>query len=453
MIETIISLGEIMVLFKKSSKKNIKFIDSDDLYSKVIDPNSLLVKIHEIVDFDHYRPILEPLYSEDGQHAYDCIFMFKICILQYLESISSERQTIKQIKTNLEYKYFLDLAIDDPVPHATKIGTFRKRLGEDKFKELFDEFVNVLRINNIITDDETRYMDATHQLADVSKQSINTLLAKSCNTLYKIIQNHEDLDLSNEIKFEINDFKLSEIEQKNRFVLLVEVAYKLQEKAKLLLENFEDSKLEEAYEIVNRIVKERSVKNGEKIQRKNSENKGKLASVSDKDATWGSKSKNYQFLGYKHNVTSTESGFIEVVSTHQGHKCDEEFYIEDAKKISGNKIVADTTYGSLDNRKKSKKDLHIDLVSPCRKNIKAHLHSQTMEDAFQYNQTEQYKNEMKKRGSIIEGIFGVMKKRHNFSRAKLRTKTKVSLMAQIAGFAMNLKALVKWYLAPALLKS
>lgn len=453
MIEIIISLGEIMVLFKKSSKKNMKFIDSNDLYSKVIDPDSLLVKIHELIDFNHYRPILESLYSEEGQHAYDCIFMFKICVLQYLEVISSERQTIKQIKTNLEYKYFLDLAIDDPVPHFTKIGTFRKRVGEEKFKELFEEFVNVLRINNIITDDETRYMDATHQLADVSKQSINTLLSKSCKSLYKLIQKHEELDLLNEINFDINDFNLSEIEQKNRFVLLVKIAYKLQEKAKLILENFEDSKLKDAYEIVNRIVKERSIKKDDEIKRKNSDDKGKLASVSDKDATWGSKSKDYQFLGYKHNVTSTESGFIEVISTHQGHKSDEEFYVEDAKKSTGKKIVTDSKYGTKDNRKISKNNLNIQLVSPCRKNMKAHLDSQIMEDAFQYNQTKQYKIDMKKRGSYVEGIFGVMKKKHNFARAKLRSMSKVSMMAQIAGFAMNLKALAKWYLAPAILKS
>ncbi len=436
-----------MVIFKKSSKENVKFIDSNDLYLKVIDPNSILVKIYNLVDFDHYRSILEPLYSDNGQHAYDCVFMFKICILQYLESISSERQTTKQIKTNLEYKYFLDLAINDPVPHYTKIGTFRKRVGEEKFKELFDKFVKVLKMNHIITDDETRYMDATHQLADVSKQSINSLLTKSCKTVFDLIQKHEHFKLENEIDFNVNDFLLSESEQKNRFVLLVKIAYELQDKANQLLIDFEDSKLKEAANILKRIVKERSIKNQDKIERKNSKDKGKLASLSDKDATWGSKSKDYQFLGYKHNVTATESGFIEVVSTHQGHKSDEEFYFNDAKKSSGKKIIADSKYGTYDNRKISETDLEIKLVSPCRKNMKAHLHSQIMENAFQYNQTKQYKNEMKKRGSLIEGIFGVMKKGHNFSRAKVRGISKVSMMAQIAAFAMNLKALVKWDLA------
>jgi transposase len=438
-----------MVIFKKSSKNNVKFIDSNELYLKLIDPNSLLLKIHDLVDFEHYRPILEPLYSDNGQHPYDCIFMFKICILQYLESLPSERQTIKQIKTNLEYKYFLDLAINDPVPHFTKIGTFRKRVGEEKFKELFDEFVEVLRVNHIISDDETRYMDATHQLADVAKQSINTLLTKSCKNVFDLIQKHENFQMQSKIDFNVNDFKLSESEQKNRFVLLVKIAYELQDKAKEILENIEDSKLREAVEILGRIVKERSVKVGNKIKRENSEDIGKLASLSDKDATWGSKSKDYQFLGYKHNVTATESGFIEVISTHQGHKLDDEFYLNDAKKSTGKKIVTDTVYGTLDNRKKSEA-IEKQLVAPYRKNMKAHFKESIMENVFQYNHTEQYKKEMTKRGSLVEGIFGVMKKGHRFCKAKFRGISKVSIQAQIAGFAMNLKALVKWDLARAL---
>ena len=91
------------------------------------------------------------------------------------------------------------------------------------------------------------------------------------------------------------------------------------------------------------------------IRREDSDDTSKLASVTDKDATWGSKSKDYQFLGYKHNVTSTESGFIEVISTHQGHETDDSFYLEDAKESTGEKIVTDGMYGTLDNRMESEK--------------------------------------------------------------------------------------------------
>jgi hypothetical protein len=143
----------------------------------------------------------------------------------------------------MEYRYFLDLAIDDELPHFTKVGCFRARLGEETFAELFEMFVSNLKELGIITKDEVRYMDAT----------------------------------------------------------------------------------------------------------------------------WGAKSKDYQFLGYKHNVTATETGFIEVISTHQGHKGDE---------------------------------------------------------SFLYNKKDQYKKEMRKRGSLIEGIFGCTKNKNHLRRAKYRGITK-----------------------------
>jgi transposase len=437
-----------MAKFKKHTKNNVKFIDSEKLYDSLIDKKSLLYKIHNLVDFDHYRIILDPLYSEEGRSAHDCIFMFKICILQYLEGNLTERETTRKIQTNLEFKYFLDMAIDDSVPHFTKIGTFRKRVG-DKFEDLLGEFVKTLKDLHIISDDEVRYMDATHQLGDVQAISVNTLLSLSCKDLHDKINVYGVFTPKDMPDLKSKDFLLSEGQRKKRFVELVGFAQELCNEAKRILESQEDKDLSESYNIVTRIIKERSSVENDKIIRKNSDDKGKLASVSDKDVTWGSKSRDYQFLGYKHNVTATENGFIEVVSTHQGHIGDEAMYVEDAKKTSAKKIVADSKYGTMENREASK-ELGIQLVSPHRKNMKAHLKNQVMEEAFQYNHTAKYKEDMKKRGWIIEGIFGVMKKKHNFARAKVRGIKKVGMMAQIAAFAMNLKSLIKWHSAIAL---
>ena len=431
-----------MIQFKKSTKNNVKFIDSDQLYAKFIDKTSLLVKIHDIVDFEHYRPIFEPLYSEYGQHAYDCIFMFKLCLLQELQGSLSDRQVIQQSKTNLEYRYFLGLSIDDPLPHFTKLGTFRDRLGKKKFDELFSAFVQVLRDNHIITDDELRLMDATHQLADTSIVSITTLLAQACKHVIKCLEKYESY--TSVIDLDKKDFLLSDQEKKNRFVSLVKLANDLQDKIKKEHNYETNDDLAESLKILSRIVKERSTVIDDDIRREDSDDTSKLASVTDKDATWGSKSKDYQFLGYKHNVTSTESGFIEVISTHQGHETDDSFYLEDAKESTGEKIVTDGMYGTLDNRMESEK-LGKKLVAPHRKNMKAHLEHKIMDDVLFYNKTRQYKEEMKKRGAISEGIFGQMKKFHGFARAKWRGLEKVSRQGLIVAFVLNLKKLIKCF--------
>lgn len=433
-----------MVKFKKNTKNNVKFINSDKLYEEFIDKESVLVKIHDLVDFDYYLPILEPLYSDAGRSAHHAILMWKICLLQYIKGGLSEREVIKQAKTNLEYRYFLDLAVDEKLPHWTKIGTFRQRLGKEKFLELFEGLTTNLKELGIINDKEIRFMDATHQLADVTTVSINTLLSQACQHLLDEINKHQKYSSSVEIKLDFKDFLLSEEEKKERFVQLVELAQELQQKVQQMLSTIKSDKLQEAYEILQRIVKERSKQEEGEVKKENSDDIGKIASVSDTDATWGAKSKDFQFLGYKHNLTATENGFIEVISTHQGHKSDEEFYLEDIEKIDCEKVVTDNKYGTRENRYQSKLR-NIQLVAPHRKNMKAHLSDDLMDEVFLYNHTEQYKKEMKKRGSLIEGIFGVMKKVHHFARTKYRGIEKISIQGLITAFVINLKNLVKWY--------
>ncbi len=368
--------------------------------------------------------------------------MFKLCLIQTLKGGLSDRDVISQAKTNMEYRYFLDLSIDDELPHFTKLGTFRQRLGVAAFEELFYSFVNNLKTNNIITEDELRFMDATHQIADVSSISINVLLSQACKKLLKEINEYSktkcDIDLDKK------DFQMTEDEKKKRFVELVELANFLKENASKLLQDIKSDSLKEAYDDICRIIKERSsVKDG-KILRNNSDDTGKLASLSDRDATWGAKSKDYTFLGYKHNVTTTESGFIEVISTHQGHISDEHMLKKDSEKISGKKIVADSKYGTLENRKYCKKINKI-LVAPTRTNMKQHLKEQIMDDAFLYNKTEQYKEEMKKRGSNVEGKFGHAKTKLGFRRAKYRGIEKVTVQGLITAFVINLKSVVRWF--------
>lgn len=427
--------------FKKSTINNVKFINSDELYQRFIDKDSTLVKIHDMVDFDYYLPTIEDLYSEQGRPAHYAIMMFKLCLLQYFKGGLSDREVIAQAKTNLEYRYFLDLSVDDKLPHFTKLGTFRKRLGQEKFKKLFDEFVCFLKEQNAIRDQELRFMDATHQLADVTLVSINRLLAQACKNISKKLSDHHDIKIS--LDLDQSDFNLSEVERKDRFVELISFAQSLLEQAEKTLKTVEDHDLRIAYQVLQKIVKQREKKPKGNSTKKNKRAEGKIGSTVDPDATWGAKSKKKTFLGYKHNATVTEGGFVEVISIHQGHKADEDFLEEDIKKSDGNKFVGDSKYGTRKNRKTCQEAGKI-LVAPHRKNMKAHLEDELMDEVFCYNKTEQYKVEMKKRGSVIEGVFGVMKEVHNFARAKYRGLKKVSIQGLITAYVINLKALIKW---------
>ena len=64
--------------YKTTTINNCKFIASDDLYQKFLDPNSTLVKIHENIDFSFVNDLCEDVYVESGQHAFLPELVFRV---------------------------------------------------------------------------------------------------------------------------------------------------------------------------------------------------------------------------------------------------------------------------------------------------------------------------------------------------------------------------------------
>ena len=69
--------------------------------------NHLVHKIEAALDFSFIYPIVEPLYSTLGRPSIDPVVLFKMTLIQYVFDIRSMRQTIKEIETNVAYRWFL----------------------------------------------------------------------------------------------------------------------------------------------------------------------------------------------------------------------------------------------------------------------------------------------------------------------------------------------------------
>lgn len=117
---------------------------SQSCYDQVIPQNHLLRRIEETVDFSFIYEVLADRYSPNrGRPAEDPIFLFKICLLEYLYNLSDVK-IIEQIPLNLAYKWFLGLNIEDTeVPDDTTLSYFRvKRVGLKKFEEIFHRLID-----------------------------------------------------------------------------------------------------------------------------------------------------------------------------------------------------------------------------------------------------------------------------------------------------------------------
>ena len=124
-----------------------------------------LVRLLKAVDFSFVNDAALECYSHLGRPAYNPVIMMKLLLLQTLYDLS-ERDVVEQADTNILFRAFLGLSLDDEIPHWTLLGKFRERLGEEKFEEIFNKVV-VLAKEIGLLDEKLRILDSTAVKAKV----------------------------------------------------------------------------------------------------------------------------------------------------------------------------------------------------------------------------------------------------------------------------------------------
>lgn len=425
--------------YKTSTIKNAKFIDSETLYNRFVDSNSPLVKIHDGVDFSFVNDLCDGIYSEDGQNAYLPELVFKVSFIQFYKGGLSDNEVVKQCKTNMEYRYFCDLAIDDGLFDDCKLSRFRGELGQKKFKEIFDKVVEKIKDAGLIDENDVQYMDSFLLLADVKLISINALISKAIQQALKSL---DRTDSKTEEDAKKRDFELSEDEQKKRFVFLIQKAQDILAFAKN--KNLSPEAVK-ALALLRRIVKERAEIKEDKIRKKEAvEEKDKIISVSDEDARMMGKKENDIAPSYKSHTAMNFRGFITytgatVATVYDGHHA---FTIVRDLKSRGFTVpvaVGDTHYGDIDFREKMSLQ-GTQVVAPYRENqvMNSCLTEDVMIEAWAYNHTDEYREHRRIR-SHIEPKQGEMKNLHGMRRARFRGLEKVMIQNYMSAIVTNCK--------------
>lgn len=428
--------------YKHSSIKNTKFINSEELYHHFLDKNSILVKIHDQIDFSFVNDICDDLYVEDGQHAYLPELVFRVNFIQYLKGGISDNEIVRQCRTNLEYRYFCNLAIDDDLFDDCKLSRFRKELGEQRFKEIFNQIVERIYAAGLISKNEVQYLDSFLFLADVKVISINALLTKAINQALTDL-NRVDKELEQDQKKK--DFELSEEQQKQRFVFLIK-------KAQALLSSVKKEKylpqVEKSFTLLQRIVRERAEINDQEVRRKeNTEEKDKIVNTSDTDARMMGKDSRDIAPRYKSFVSMNKAGFITatdvvIATVYDGHHTP--FLIHDLKSrgYTVPQCVGDTHFGDIELRQNMMME-NTQMIAPYRKNqvINSCCTEDVMIEAWNYNHTPEYKEHLRIRAHI-EPKQGEMKNLHGMKRARFRGVEKMKIQNYLSAIVTNCKKLV-----------
>lgn len=330
--------------------KNSGQIDVFDhvIFEQLIPKDHLLVKIDSIVDFSFVYDKVQDKYSNLGRGSKDPVMMLKILLLEYLYNLS-DVEVVKRIKTDIAFRWFLNLSIYDNVPDDTTISHFRvKRLGEEYFEEFFNAIVNQCIEKDLIK--TNRHMvDSTDVAANVGYPSTKRLVRNSFNNVIKEIEKFDEVLAKEQIEMFENDIeKEYENNEKVSSKKHLEIADKhlkyLYIKTYGELQNNE--KYKETFEICHDIIDQYLNNKPDKI-----------VSVVDPDARVAHKSPGNIKKGYKNHIIVDEESEIILASVQTPFNINDEKILKELiEKVDENlglkpeEVSADKAYGTTDNR-------------------------------------------------------------------------------------------------------
>jgi len=301
-----------------------------------------LLKIKENVDFSFIEKKVKDLYTtEMGRPSYPPEVMFKILFLEFYYNFS-DVEVVKQLKFNVLFRYFVGLKAEDPIPDDTSLVVFRKRLGEERFEKIFDNFVIQCQEKGLLKE-RLKIIDATHIIADVAIPNTVNLLREGRRRILKAIKK-EKRTLEEPLKKYLPEEELcrkpTKEELAREFTLSKDLIKEIKGKY--------SSKIERTIGLLEEAVEP--------------EKKRKLVSFADPDARFGRKSKDKKFAGYKAHIVEDESQIITSAETlpgdeNEGNETHFEALLEkeDKKGLEGEAVVGDALYDCSSNRKNTEK--------------------------------------------------------------------------------------------------
>ncbi len=226
--------------------KQMTISEHISLYDKIIPKDHFLRKLKENIEFSFVNKLVEKEYSEElGRPAKEPELIYKLLFLQ-TKDLLTDREVVERAKTDMAYKYFLDLNPEDEVPSYSLLSIFRhtKIKDEEILEEMLRETVRqaiergIIKSNSII-------VDSTHTNSKTKRKSPTQILREASKNLRKEIYKTEP-----EWKTEFPT-KPEEIKYTQKLVKVIEE--KITEQT--------DKKIKKKYEKVQEMLKDEKIRN------------------------------------------------------------------------------------------------------------------------------------------------------------------------------------------------
>jgi len=333
------------------------------IYDIVIPKDNMLRQINEIVDFSFILEELQNKYCYDnGRNAVPPIRMFKYLLLKSIFDLS-DVDVVERSKYDMSFKYFLDMAPEDPVINPSSLTKFRTlRLQDVGLLDMLIQKTVEIALEKDLIKSRTIIVDATHTKARYNqKSSKEILMGKSKNLRKAVYQIDEKMKEKFPSKTTTNELE-DELSYCRQVIETVEAEGKIREYPNV------KEKLNYLKEIVE-------------------DHQKKLRLSVDPDARVGHKTEDTSFFGYKTHIAMCDERIITAAIVTTGEKSDGKYLQELIEKsqetgMEIESILGDTAYSEKDNIQYAKKN-ELQLVSKLHPQV---THgTRTKEEEFEFN--------------------------------------------------------------------
>ncbi len=165
-----------------SERDQIEMITIEQL----VPQDHLVRKLESAIDFSFIYPLVESLYSTLGRPSVDPVVLIKMTFIQYVFGIRSMRQTIREIETNMAYRWFLGFGFHSEVPHFSTFGKNYERRFQDTdiFEQIFYRILKEIADKGLLSADHV-FIDSTHVKASANKRKFEKKIVRKETRAYE----------------------------------------------------------------------------------------------------------------------------------------------------------------------------------------------------------------------------------------------------------------------------
>ena len=302
----------------------IKFSSHSELYDLLVAKDNKLRQAREAIDFSLvYDGLKDKHCMDNGREAVNPITMFKYLFLKAHSGLS-DIDLVERVRTDLSYKYFLDMSPEELPIDSSLLSFFRrKRLKDARLLDaLIRETVSVALERGLVNRRSDIIVDATHTVSKYTPYNPKDLLKRRSKAFRKALYRY-DGSLAGKVE---KDHDVKEVADEIAYCKALVLEY-----GRMMEGGCVNKDLSEAFNSLKESI--------EDIEERYT------TSPSDRDAKAGSKGRGNDFFGYKTHLAETPEGIVTAAVVTSGEQGDGPHAAEPVDKTVGNGLEVDALIG------------------------------------------------------------------------------------------------------------